>query len=65
MISRPRIPALAMSPPSSRRTVSMSAASATGLPPYVEPWAPGPQLMTSRLAIIAPTGMPGARCPSR
>ena len=36
------------------------AASATGLPPYVEPCAPVPQSMTSARAIIAPIGIPEA-----
>ena len=58
MISRPRTAALAIRPPSSNLMVSSSAARATGLPPYVLPCAPGPQVMTSARAIIAPTGMP-------
>ena len=38
----------------------MPAAIATGLPAIVEPWLPAGQVMTSRLAIIAPSGMPEA-----
>ena len=53
-------PAFAMRPPSRRAIVSIIAASATGLPPYVEPWVPGPQFITSARAIIAPIGMPEA-----
>ena len=50
-----------MSPPSSSSIVASAAAQATGLPPYVEPWAPGPQVSSSSArAIIAPSGMPDA-----
>ena len=57
-ISRPRIPALAIRPFSSRRMVSRTAASETGLPPNVLPCAPGPQVIRPAFAIIAPTGIP-------
>ena len=40
--------------------MARAAAQATGLPPYVEPWAPGPQASSrSARATIAPSGMPG------
>ena len=40
--------------------VAMPAAIATGLPAMVEPWLPGGQVMISRGAIIAPSGIPEA-----
>ncbi len=40
--------------------VARPAAIATGLPAIVDPWLPGGQVMISRGAIIAPSGMPEA-----
>ena len=55
----PRAAALAIRPPSSKSIVASDAAQATGLPPNVEPWVPGPQAsMMSARAIMAPSGMP-------
>ena len=47
-------------PPSSSSIVASPAAIATGLPAIVEPWLPAGQVMISRCAIIAPSGMPDA-----
>ena len=55
----PRAAALAIRPPSSRSIVASAAAQATGLPPNVEPWAPGPQASSARRGrSCAPSGIP-------
>ena len=45
---------------SSSSIVASPAAIATGLPAMVEPWLPAGQVISSRRAIIAPSGMPDA-----
>ena len=57
----PRAAALSTRPPSSSSIVARAAAQATGLPPYVEPCAPGPHdSSSSARATIAPSGIPDA-----
>ena len=43
---------------SSRAMVTSAAAHETGLPPKVEAWAPGGQVIRSARATVAPKGMP-------
>lgn len=45
-------------PVSSNSNVARAARQLTGLPPKVEAWLPLGQVMTSLLAIMAPSGMP-------